>query len=169
MQERPTNKPDLQTLPARAKQAAPSTKKLFERLKKTKPAMLDQIVHGLHEEAFERISCLDCANCCKTISPAFYQRDIERLARHFRIRPAQFIGRYLKLDEEKEYVLQFSPCPFLGADNYCSVYEARPDACRDYPHTDRRRFYQLLPLTLKNTEVCPAVFEIVEKLKGIGC
>ena len=71
------------------------------------------------------------------------------------------------LDEDKDYVLRQAPCPFLGADNYCSVYEDRPNACREYPHTDRKKISQLLDLTYKNTFVCPAVLEITEQLKKI--
>ena len=82
-----------------------------------------------------------------------------------RLKPAQFIEQYLHLDEDNDYVLNAAPCPFLLADNYCSVYEDRPTACREYPHTNRKRFYQLLDLTLKNTLICPAAYEIVEEMK----
>jgi hypothetical protein len=49
-------------------------------------------------------------------------------------------------------------------DNYCMVYESRPKACREYPHTDRKKFAQLLSLTEKNLDTCPAVLDIC---KGI--
>jgi hypothetical protein len=112
------------------------------------------------------MDCLSCANCCKTISPVFTDRDIARLAKHLRMKPADFTEQYLHLDEEQDYVLNQAPCPFLGADNYCSVYDARPKACRQYPHTDQPGFRKKLALTLKNTEVCPAAFRIVEQLRG---
>lgn len=156
---------DLSALKGLSKRAEPSTKKLFARLKNTKPKNLDQVMQELHEEAFEETDCLSCANCCKTTSPIFYQKDIERVARHLKMRPSEFIDKYLHIDEDKDYVLNTAPCPFLDADNYCSVYEHRPTACREYPHTDRKRFYQILDLTLKNTAICPAAYAIVEKLK----
>ena len=93
--------------------------------------------------------------------------DIERIAKHLRIRPAQLIDKYLHLDKDKDYVLNSSPCTFLGADNYCSIYEVRPRACREYPHTDRKNMSGIMKLTLENTKVCPAVFEIVEQLKNL--
>ena len=68
------------------------------------------------------------------------------------------------MDNEGDYVLTTAPCPFLGADNYCSVYEDRPLACREYPHTDRKNMYQILGLTRKNMEVCPAVTHIVQEI-----
>jgi hypothetical protein len=146
--------------------AEKENKKLFEKLKKTKPKNLDEIFESHHEEAFESIDCLSCANCCKTTSPIFTQRDIERLAKHFKIKTAQFIEQYLHLDEDNDYVLNQAPCPFLDNDNYCLVYEDRPNACREYPHTNRKKMYQILDLTLKNTYICPAVYQIVEKIKA---
>lgn len=148
-----------------AKKALPMSKQFFEKLKRKKPKNLDDAFHDLHGEAFEQMDCLTCANCCKTTSPIFYQRDIERLAKSMRVRPSDFIVKYLHIDEDGDYVLNVAPCPFLDSENYCTVYEDRPTACREYPHTNRKRMAQILDLTLKNTEVCPAVFWIVEELK----
>lgn len=141
-------------------------KVLVKKLKKSKPKNLDTIVHGLHDEVFEKIDCLDCANCCKTTSPAIYERDIDRLAKHLKIKPSKLIEQYLQKDTDNDYVFKSAPCPFLDHENYCMVYESRPLACREYPHTNRKRFYQVLDLSLTNTEICPAVAEIFEKLKG---
>lgn len=83
------------------------------------------------------------------------------------MKPGEFIDKYLRIDEDKDYVLKQSPCPFLDSDNYCLVYEDRPNACRDYPHTDRKKMEQILDLTYRNTLVCPAVLEMTERLKKI--
>ncbi len=157
----------LKILPQQAKDKRNENKKYIARLKKRKPKWLDDTMHDFHEEAFERIDCLTCANCCKTTGPLFTDKDIERIGKNFKLKPAEFISQYLRIDEDNDYVLQTVPCPFLGADNYCSIYEIRPKACREFPHTDRRKQYQILNLTLKNTEVCPAVFDIMEKLKSV--
>ena len=79
---------------------------------------------------------------------------------------ADFIEAYLYLDKDEDYVLKSAPCAFLGADNYCSIYEVRPKACAEYPHTDRKNMYQLLELTHKNSLVCPAVAQLVEQMKS---
>lgn len=136
-------------------------------LKKKDPRKVDEVFHRLHEEVFAEIDCLACANCCKTTSPIFYQTDIERAAKALRLKPGDFIEKYLRIDEDKDYVLQSAPCPFLGPDNYCSIYDDRPKACREYPHTDRKKMVQIMELTAKNTQVCPAVFEMVERLKNV--
>ncbi|WP_420460966.1 YkgJ family cysteine cluster protein [Neolewinella sp.] len=140
-------------------------RKLVSRLRQRTPRDLDERIHTLHEAAFAEIDCLKCANCCKTTSPIFRDIDIDRLARHLGIRPAELVAQYLHLDGDGDYVLNQAPCPFLGPDNYCSVYAARPRACRAYPHTDRKNMVQILPLTLRNTLVCPAVAQIFRRLR----
>lgn len=158
---------DLQKHNQKAAALKKENKAFYDKLKRVKPKHLDDKFHDLHETVFEEIDCLACANCCKTTSPIFYSRDIERLAKHLRMKPGDFIEKYLRIDEDKDYVLTKAPCPFLGADNYCSVYDARPNACREYPHTDRKRMEQILDLTYRNTIVCPAVLEITERLKKL--
>ena len=126
----------------------------------------------LHAQVFEKVRCGDCARCCKTISPIFTDRDIPKVARAVGLRPADFTEKYLRLDEDQDYVLKSSPCPFLAEDNSCMIYDDRPKACREYPHTDSHRLRQLLDITERNVEVCPAAYEVVERvakrLLGVG-
>jgi len=136
-------------------------KRFFKSLKKIKPKVLDKIIHPLHDEVFRYTNCLECANCCKTTGPLFTDKDISRIAKHLRIKPLRFIERYLRIDEDRDYVLQTVPCTFLREDNYCSIYEVRPKACREFPHTDKIKQYQILKLTERNIEVCPAIYDVV--------
>lgn len=140
-------------------------KKFFSRLKTRLPKDLDITVHRLHDEVFSELNCLDCANCCKSLGPRITEKDIERISKFLKLKRDSFVRIYLKVDEDGDFVFQNMPCPFLMQDNYCSVYDVRPKACAEYPHTDRRKFHQLFNLTLKNTFTCPAVYEIVENLK----
>jgi uncharacterized protein len=142
-------------------------KKFLARIRKKDSRKVDAAFHSLHQQVFSEVDCLQCANCCKTTSPIFYQNDIEKVAKSLRMKPGDFIEKYLKIDDDRDYVLKSSPCPFLDAENYCTVYDNRPRACREYPHTDRKKMVQITELTLKNTMVCPAVFEIVERLKNV--
>ena len=57
------------------------------------------------------------------------------------------------------------PCKFLDNENYCLIYEVRPKACREYPHTDRKKIHQIAGITIKNTEICPIAYEVVEQMK----
>jgi Fe-S-cluster containining protein len=147
--------------------AKKSNEKLFEKLKRTKPADLDDTMHQLHDEVFEHTNCSTCANCCKTISPIFKQKDIDRVAKALHMSSGNFIEKYLFMDEDGDFVLNTAPCPFLDDQNLCIVYEDRPQACRGYPHTNRKRVHQVLDITMLNTMVCPAVLEIAERLREI--
>jgi Fe-S-cluster containining protein len=118
----------------------------------------------LHEEAFEKVDCLACARCCKSFSPRFKTPDVKRIAKVMGMRESVFIETYLRVDEEGDFVVKSSPCPFLGADNHCSVYEDRPSDCRRFPYTDEDVLIKRPVLTLKNTEFCPITYYVVEKL-----
>ena len=107
------------------------------------------------------MDCLSCANCCKTTSPIFRDADIRRISKHLRIKEGKFISDFLRMDEEQDYVLKSSPCSFLDNDNSCSIYDVRPLACREYPHTDRKNMFQVLEITAENSLICPAVARIV--------
>jgi uncharacterized protein len=141
------------------------TLRFIKKLKKQKPKNLDSIVHELHEEAFSRFSCIDCANCCKTIGPRLNEKDIDRLAKHLKLKPNVFMEKYVEKDEDQDFVFRAHPCPFLLPDNHCMVYESRPKACSGYPHTDRTRFIQILDLSFKNCETCPVVYGIFDQLQ----
>ena len=148
-----------------AKDKQLENKKFFDKLKKKTPKNLDYVMQELHEAEFKRTDCLQCANCCKTTGPLFTSADIERIAKHLKQKPQQFIDQYLRIDEDNDYVLQLVPCTFLGADNACFIYDVRPKACREFPHTDRKKFQQIADLTKKNVEICPAAYNIVEAMK----
>lgn len=139
-------------------------KKAFLKFKQKKPKDLDQVFHNLHEKAFQKIDCLKCANCCKTTSPIFRDIDVKRISKALRMKEKNFIDQFLRFDEDKDLVLKQSPCYFLGADNKCDIYEVRPLACREYPHTDRKNMHQILDLTIKNTEICPAVAKVAVEI-----
>lgn len=158
---------DLEKFKDQSRNKSAENKKFLLGLKKKDPRKVDALFHTQHEEVFEEVNCLNCANCCKTTSPIFYQTDIERVSKSLRLKPGEFIEKYLRIDEDKDYVLKSSPCPFLDDDNYCKVYDDRPKACREYPHTDRKKMVQIMDLTHKNTLVCPAVFQMVERIKSI--
>jgi hypothetical protein len=144
-----------------AKLAIHATKKIFRKMKQAKPNDLDQKFHKGHEAEFKKMDCLSCANCCKTTSPIFRDADIRRISKHLRIKEGRFISDYLRMDEEQDYVLKSSPCSFLEKDNSCSIYDVRPLACREYPHTDRKNMFQVLEITAENSLICPAVARIV--------
>ncbi len=137
----------------------------LQKVIKKKPKDLDEKVHEEHDRAFEKIDCLECANCCKTTSPIFRDIDVKRISKKLKCSTRDFENSYLRRDEDGDLVLKSSPCTFLNQDNTCSIYEMRPQACREYPHTDRKRVVQVMDLTKKNMLICPAVSRIVFQMK----
>jgi hypothetical protein len=123
-----------------------------------------KLLPDLHLAAFEKIDCLQCAACCKNYSPRFKTPDIKRISRHLNLKEGVFIEKFLKLDDEGDYVVQSSPCPFLGADNHCSIYEVRPSDCERFPYTDEDVLIRRKKLTLTNSGFCPIVYFVLENL-----
>ncbi|MFN8248267.1 MAG: YkgJ family cysteine cluster protein [Ferruginibacter sp.] len=119
---------------------------------------------NLHDEAFNKIDCLDCAACCKNYSPRFKTPDIKRISKHLKMKEGEFIDQYLYIDSDGDYVLKSKPCPFLGDDNFCSIYEARPSDCSRFPYTDEDVILKRQAITLKNATFCPITYFVLEKL-----
>lgn len=139
-------------------------RKLFAKLRKRRSAQDDALINEVHDLVFSNINCLECANCCKTHSPIILEKDMERISKHLRIKQNEFVSKYLLLDEDGDWVFHTVPCPFLHSDNKCSIYEVRPKACQEYPHTNRKKIYQIAELTLLNAEICPAVMPILNSI-----
>ncbi len=139
-------------------------RKLLVLLKRQNPRKLDGMMQDAHERAFSCIDCLQCANCCTTTGPLLTDADIKRVAKHLRMKDADFVKKYVREDEDGDQVFESMPCPFLSTDKYCSIYEHRPKACRDYPHTDRVKQHQLLDLHMKNASICPAVEQVLKEV-----
>ena len=156
----------LEKLPAQAKTTRAADKALLSKLKKAKG--IDDDFHRLHDEAFEHIDCLTCANCCRTTPPRIVPKDVDRLARALKMKPGDFSEAHVATDAaDGELMLRHADeggCPFLGSDNHCSVYDARPAACRWFPGTNQRKMATHAKVTLENVGVCPAVSGIVERL-----
>ena len=101
-----------------------------------------------------RYSCSKCpAYCCTYAEIEVTRRDIERLARHFRIDYVQAEARYTKFNAKKnvrmlrhrEDVIFDSACMLLDPETRrCTVYASRPTVCRQYPDSSRCGYYDFL-------------------------
>lgn len=127
----------------------------------------DRNVTKIHGQVFQEVDCLQCANCCRTTPALVTRTDAKRIAKHLKIPPKTFIRQYLLEDVNGELMYEHVPCTFLNADNTCQIYEVRPQACREYPHTNQSGFHRRAKLNANNTIVCPATYEIVNRLKAI--
>lgn len=157
---------DFSLLQKEAALKAPEWKRFFAKNKKRLMKM-DKEIQAIHREVSAEIDCLACGNCCRSLGPMILPNDVDQLSKSLRIKPSVFIKKYLRTDEDSDMVFQSMSCPFLGSDNYCAVYENRPKACKEYPHTDRKNFYQIYALSIKNASTCPIVFNVLERLKEL--
>ena len=146
------------------KKSADNQKKYKQFLQRADKNKVLKALPGLHEEAFSKIDCLQCANCCKNYSPRFKTPDIKRISKVLGLRESDLIEKYLLVDEEGDFIVNANPCPFLGADNFCSIYEDRPSDCRRFPYTDEDVIIKRKELTLKNSTFCPITYYVLEKL-----
>ncbi|HRQ31066.1 MAG TPA: YkgJ family cysteine cluster protein, partial [Saprospiraceae bacterium] len=120
-----------------------NAKKLAESIFEEKglhSASMDQMAGKAHQNIFEVIDCMSCANCCKTTPPIILPADIKKIGSFLKISPNQFRMKFTLTDVDGEMSFKKVPCVFLGENNLCQIYEVRPAACREYPHTDAPGF-----------------------------
>jgi Fe-S-cluster containining protein len=119
-------------------------------------------------EIEEQIDCRECANCCKVAATPLLERDIEKLAKFFRLSIPKFTAQYVETNDEGEQVLRRTAegCVFLSG-NECTVYEARPSNCVDFPHTVRGegRIHTRMWEFTDRACYCPIVFNTLEAFK----
>ena len=124
---------------------------------------LDELVHSMHQELFQSYNCISCSNCCKEIVPIIEDNEIQAISLKLGISFDEFSTMYL-VETEEGLSINKKPCPFLTNEG-CSIYECRPNVCKEYPYTDKEEICTRLINLVGNSEVCPVVFEIFEKLK----
>ncbi len=130
---------------------------------------VDPVAIELHKQAFKKIDCLDCANCCKTMSPTYTKADVKRISKHLGMTFSAFYDKYLDKEEGgKDYMNKSIPCQFLRKDNKCSIYAVRPRDCGGFPHTQYRDFKLYISGThIQNIEYCPITLNVVERMHEI--
>jgi hypothetical protein len=129
----------------------------------------DRILRRIAEDVEAQIECTACGNCCRVATAKVSGRDVERLARYFRISPRQFLDRYCQGDGEEGVILRRTGehgCVFLEG-NECSVYDARPETCQRFPHLVRgngsiaSRMWSMIDRAC----YCPIVYNSLEAFK----
>jgi uncharacterized protein len=129
---------------------------------------LDKLVADISRRVWATIDCTACANCCKTLHPAFSDQDQRIIAEKLGLSVEQFRQNYLELttdDGESVWQIRRSPCPFLE-NNKCTIYEDRPKNCREYPYLYDPEFSSRTLEMIERTYTCPIVFEVIEELKA---
>ncbi len=136
------------------------------RLETVQPRGLNKKVQKLDKEVWAETDCLACANCCKTMTPTFTNKDIKRIAAHFKVTPEAFKEKWLYKERSTgDWMNTRQPCQFLNLkDNKCSIYEIRPEDCSGFPHHHKKVFTDWVHVYKQNVEYCPATYKLVEKM-----
>ncbi len=136
------------------------------RIETIKPKGMDRMAVEVDQEVWAETDCLQCANCCKTMTPTFTKQDIKRISAHFNQTPEEFIAKWLyKQRGTGDMMNKKEPCQFLNLkDNKCSIYEIRPADCAGFPHHTKKHFTEWVHVYKQNVEYCPATYKMVEKM-----
>ena len=140
-------------------------RRFLTKLEKTPPRGLDNLAVKTDALVWAETDCLACANCCKTMTPTFTDKDIKRISAHLSMTEDAFRKKWLKKDRSGDWVNTQQPCQFLNLkDNKCSIYEVRPKDCSGFPHHTRRHMVDYMHVFKQNIEYCPATFRLIERM-----
>jgi uncharacterized protein len=116
-----------------------------------------------NELAWAKTDCLDCANCCKTMSPTYTQKDITRISKFLGMTKKAFVEKWLYRDRSGDLMNKKQPCQFLDLKtNMCNIYEVRPRDCSGFPYHGTKKMKDYSHVFKQNVEFCPATYRLVE-------
>jgi uncharacterized protein len=133
------------------------------RIEKKDSKNLHLVTLEANELSWAKTDCMDCANCCKTMSPTYTQRDITRIAKFLGMTVSAFKKKWLYKDRVGDWLNKSQPCQFLDLKtNLCGIYEVRPGDCAGFPHHGKKKIKDYLHVYKQNVEFCPATYRLVE-------
>lgn len=130
---------------------------------------VERKLRHIAEEVEEQINCLECGNCCRVATAKLAQRDVEKLTKFLGLPLAQFRREYTVMTEDEGLILkrdEVTGCVFLSG-NECTVYEARPGSCEDFPHVVRGAgsLQSRMWAFIDRACYCPIVYNTMEAWK----
>ena len=135
----------------------------LSRMEKKAPGNLRMITLEANELAWAKTDCRDCANCCKTMSPTYSQRDITRISKYLGMTRKAFTDKWLYKDRTGDWINKKQPCQFLDLKtNLCGIYEVRPRDCAGFPYHGTKKIIEYGHMFRQNVEFCPATNRLVE-------
>jgi Fe-S-cluster containining protein len=157
---------NLRSFKQRVRHNQRSFRRFLTKIEKNPPRHLDKIAEAIDAEVWQEVDCLSCANCCKTMSPTFNNKDIKRIAAHLEMTTDEFKEKWLYFDKaDGDWMNVKQPCQFLDLrTNMCSIYEVRPDDCAGFPHLKKKKMTDYIHVHKQNVAYCPATFKMVEKM-----
>jgi uncharacterized protein len=129
------------------------------------PKELDALKLEADKKVWKELDCLDCANCCKTMSPTYTRKDILRISKHLGMSEKAFREKWLYKDRTGDWMNKKQPCQFLDLKtNMCDIYAVRPRDCAGFPHHGKK-MVDYMHMYKQNIEFCPATHRLVEKIQ----
>lgn len=136
--------------------------------------------HHYSDETFRRIAmeveahidCTACANCCRQTLVSVSNEEVAEIARYLGMEQEQVAHLYLTNDPEvhsgRILINEPDGCIFLDG-NLCTIYDARPQACRAFPHltANKRSLAARMDAVCKRAWMCPIVYNALEEYKHV--
>jgi Fe-S-cluster containining protein len=136
------------------------------KIERNPPRSLDKIAVEVEKEIWQEVDCITCANCCKSMTPTFTNKDIARISAHFNLSKSEFKEKWLFQDKKGDWMNTKTPCQFLDKKtNMCSIYDIRPADCAGFPHLAKKKMVNYIDVHKQNVEYCPATYKMVEKMQ----
>ena len=161
---------NLRSFKQRVRHHKSAFRRFLSKLEKDPPPGLDLLTAKVEKEVWKEIDCLSCANCCKTMTPTYTEKDIKRIAAYTEMPVDAFKKKWLiKERGTGDWLNKSTPCQFLNPEsNKCSIYPVRPVDCSGFPHLSRKRMVDYMHIHKQNVEYCPATYKMVEKMMQLG-
>ena len=157
---------NLRSFKLRVRHRKTAMRAFLARLQKNPPKKLDQLTVKVEQEVWQEVNCMTCANCCKSMTPTYKLKDMQRISAHLGMTVREFKNKWLYQEKGTGYWLnRRNPCQFLESEtNMCSIYEVRPVDCAGFPHFSRKKMVEFMHVHKQNVEFCPATYRMVEKM-----
>jgi len=156
---------DLQKFKLKASRKKKELSLFLKKLDDIVPEDMSKVVAEVDATVWRDIDCTTCANCCKTMTPTYTKKDIERISAHLGMETKDFKERWLHKEEDTgDWVNTTQPCQFLVNDK-CSIYEVRPRDCAEFPHHNKKPFDLYNDTFTNNLHRCPATFTLIDRLQ----
>lgn len=128
--------------------------------------------HILAGDIQQHTDCTACGNCCRFTLVNVTAHDLDAVAQHLGMPRADVVRLYTMPDPESpsQRVLrnERDACAFLDG-NICLIYEARPKACRDFPHVAPgvHTVGGRMASVCRNASFCPIIYNALEAYKNL--
>jgi Fe-S-cluster containining protein len=142
-------------------------RKFLARIEKKPLPGIQAVLPAVEKQVWKEINCLQCANCCKTMTPTYTESDIHRIAAFLNMSKVDFKQKWLRRERggDRDWMNNNTPCQFLDSrTNLCRIYVVRPADCAGFPHL-QKKLKDYIHVHKQNVELCPATYKMVEKIK----